>query len=461
MTARPPESQTQYPYTRWNFVIIALDVSFFITGLSFLDPVAVLPVLIQKLNGSEVMVGAMGAIQRAGWIVPQLIGASFVLHRTRKKPFIVIPCLISRTPFIGLALAFWFVPLGSHLQALLFLLIGVYALFFFADGLCGVPWHDIIARTIPPNLRGRFFGTANIVGGLFAVGAGAIVRRVLADPSLPFPHNYARLFVLLCVCMAMSMLFIMLIKEPPGKALEEPQSFLRIVRAIPGTLRRYPLLRRVIIAQNLLGFGALAIPFYAVYGHSRLGLPESMGGVFIWASVAGSTSASVMWAYLNDRKGPLTVLRGIAAAALLPPIAAITIPLLLPRFAPAANIDYAYCSVFFLNGIAMSGGWMGLTNYVFELAPDEIRPLFLGLASTLSAPVILMPMIGGLLLSFIAYHTLFAIALAGGVIGIFYVYTLERPHAPAPDAAADAAPNAAAGPGSAFPPSPTGRPTLD
>ena len=86
---------------------------------------------------------------------------------------------------------------------------------------------------------------------------------------------------------------------------------------------------------------------------------------------------------------------------------------------------------------------MGLTNYVFEIAPDEIRPLFLGLASTLSAPVILMPMIGGLLLSFIAYQTLFAISLAGAVIGIFYVYTLEHPHPPTPDAAA--------GPGSAPP----------
>ena len=461
MTPRPQESRTQYPHTRWNFVIIVLEVSFFITGLAFLDPVAVLPVLIQKLNGSEVMVGAMGTIQRAGWIIPQLIGASFVLHRARKKPFVVIPCLISRIPFIGLALAFWFTPPGSHLQALLFLLIGVYALFFFADGLCGVPWHDIVARTIPPNLRGRFFGAANIVAGIFAVGAGAIVRSVLADPSLPFPQNYARLFILLCVCMILSMLFLMFIKEPPGKALAEPQPFRRIVRSIPGTLRRYPLLRRVIIAQNLLGFGSLAIPFYAVYGHSRLGLPESMGGVFIWASVAGSTSASVMWAYLNDHKGPLTVLRGTAAAALLPPIAAIAIPLLLPRFAPSADLDYAFCAVFFLNGVAMSGGWMGITNYVFEIAPGDIRPLFLGLAATLSAPVILMPVIGGLLLSFIAYQTLFAISLAGGVIGIFYIYTLERPHPPAPDAADDAAPDAAFGPGSTLPASPTARPTLD
>ena len=452
MTAGPPTSQTQYLYTRWNFVIIALDVSFFVTGMSFLDPVAVLPVLVQKLNGSELMVGAMGALQRAGWIIPQLIGASFVLHRSRKKPFVVIPCLISRIPFIGLSLAFWFVPPGSHLQTLLFLLIGVYTLFFFADGICGVPWHDIIARTIPPNLRGRFFGSINIVAGLLAIGAGAVVRRVLADPSLPFPHNYGRLFMFLCICMGLSMIFILLIKEPPGSALQEPHSLLRLVRAIPGTLRRHPLLRRVIIAQNLLGFSSLVIPFYAVYGYSRLGLSESMGGVFIWAGVAGSTSASLMWAYLNDHKGPLTVLRGIAVASLFPPLAAIAIPPLVGTFGAAADLRYAYCAVFLLNGIAMSGGWMGITNYVFEIAPGDIRPLFLGLASTLSAPVVLMPLIGGWLLGFIAYQTLFAISLAGGVIGLCYIYTLERPRRPAPEPSAV---------GEAVAASPRARPTLD
>jgi MFS family permease len=451
MTDTRPAPTPTYLHARWNFIVILLDVAFFVTGLSFLDPVAVLPVLVGKLNGSEITVGAMGAIQRAGWIVPQLLGVSFVLHRPRKKPFILWCAAFSRLPFLGLAAAFWFVTPGSHIQALLYLLIGVFAIFFFADGLSGPAWHDIIARTIPPTVRGRFFGSINVLGGLMAIGAGALVRRLLSDPSLPFPHNYARLLALLCGCMAFSTVFLALMKDPPGAAVDEPHSPLRIARAIPATLRRNRLLRRIIISQNLIGFGALVIPFYAVYAHSRLGLPESMGGIFIWAGVAGSTGSSVVWAVLNDRKGPLTVIRGTAVMGLFTPLAAILIPLLVRAYGRPSDINYAYCAVFFLNGLAMSGGWMGITNYVFEIAPTEIRPLFLGLSSTLSSPVVLWPLVGGWLLTVISYPTLFAIAAAGAIVAGVYSFTLERPQ---PDAHETIA-------GLGATPSPLGHPTLD
>ncbi len=453
MTALAPGPRQQYPYTRWNFVVIALDAAFFFAGISFIDPVAVLPVLVGKLEGSNLVVGLLGALQRAGWIVPQIIGASFVLHRPRKKPFVVLPCLVARLPFVPLAIIFSVVQPGSQLQGLLFLLIGVYALFFFSDGLVGVPWHDIIARTIPPNLRGRFFGSINIGAGLLAFASGAVVRRVLSDPSLPFPHNYGLLFTFLCICMALSTFFLALIKEPSGTALDQRQSLTSIVRAIPATLRRHRLLRRVIIAQNIMGIVALALPFYAVYAHSRLHLPDSFGGFFIWAGIAGTMGASLVWAYLNDRRGPLTVLRGVVVAGLAVPLAAIVFPPLARGLGAVSALGHIYSLTFLLNGIAMAGGWMGVTNYVLEIAPDDIRPLFLGLSSTLAAPVVLMPLIGGWLLTLVSYETLFAIAVAGAVIGILYVYSLERPERPA----AEPLDGLAATPA----PSPTARPTLD
>jgi MFS family permease len=442
--------QRTYAHTRWNFVVIVLDAAFFFGGLAFIDPVAVLPVLVGKLGGSDFTVGTVGTLQRAGWIVPQIIATSYVLHHRRKKKFVMLPVLFSRIPFFGVALAFMLVPPGSSLQALLFLLIGAYALFFFGDGLVGVPWHDIVARTIPPTLRGRFFGSINILGGIFAVGAGDIVRRVLADPSLPFPHNYGRLFVLLCVCMGLSTLFLAFIKEPPGTALEERHSLPRLLRAVPTTLRRHRLLGRLILAENLMGLVGLATLFYAVFGHRRLGLPEWMGGIFIWATTAGTLSASLVWAYLNDRKGPLTVIRGVTVAGLLVPIAALGLPPLARAVGADAHVGYVYCATFLLNGIAMAGGWMGITNYVLEIAPDDIRPLFLGLSATLAAPAVLMPLVGGLLLRLISYESLFVIAAAGGAVAVAYVFTLERPRV---------AQHAHAGPAPS--PSPASRPTLD
>ncbi len=428
--ASAPQSEQRYPFTVWNFVILGADAAFFLAGLAFIDPVAVLPVLIEKLHGSQVTVGLMGAIQRAGWIIPQLLGTSFVLHRQRKKPFLVLPVLVSRLPFIPLAISFYLSPPGSGLQALLGALIGVYAIFFFCDGLVGVPWHDILARTIPPNIRGRFFAAINVVSGILAIGTGAAVRHVLADPSLPFPRNYGVLFIFLSACMALSTVCLLLIKEPRGTVVGERQSLLTIIRSVPATLRRYPALARLIIAQNMMGTVALALPFYAVYANTSLGLPESAAGIFIWAGIAGSLAASLVWAYCNDRCGPRLVLRGVSRLSVAAPLAAIAIPSVVRALHAEADMVYWYAVVFLLNSAAGAGIWMGITNYVFELAADDTRPLFLGLSSTLSAPIIFMPLIGGVLLGFISYQALFAIATAGAAVASVLVFRLEHPTQP-------------------------------
>lgn len=420
-------ARPRYQHTRWNFVVIVIESSFFIAGLAFIDPVAVLPVLVNALTGSEVLVGLMAAIQRTGWIVPQLLAASFVLHRTRKKPFVIWPCIIARVPFVGLAAAFTLVEPGSHTQALLGLLIGVYTVFFFTDGLVGVPWQDIIARTIPPWLRGRFFGSMQFIGGLLTIGAAWMVRRVLADPSLPFPQNYGRLFILLCACMALSTVALVLLREPAGSQAPERQSLLSILRAVPGTLRRYPILRRVVILHNLCGLGGLALPFYAIYGQQRLHLPDYVAGTFIGAATIGAVGASLLWAYINDRHGSAWLVRSVALVALGPPIGALCMLPITGAVGSGPEIGYIYAGVFLLNGATGGGLWMAFTNYVMEIAPEDTRPLFLGLAATLTAPTVLLPVLGGWMLGAISYETLFAIVVAGSVVA--FGYSLRLPPA--------------------------------
>jgi len=417
------------PALRWNFLVIVLDASFFFAGFAFLDPVAVLNILLDELSGSKVIVGLMSALQRAGWLVPQLLAASFVLHRPRKKPFVIYPCLLSRLPFLVLAVAFN-VPWGrAHPQALLLLLLICFSVFFFGDGFSGVPWHDIVGRAIPANLRGRFFGSMQFLGGILAIGAGAVVRRVLSDQSLPFPYNYGRLFIFLVMGMALSTLFLALIREPPGPAAEEAQPLPRLLRAVPSTLRRYPRLRRLIVGQILCGFAGLAVPFYALYGRSRLGLPPAASGLFIWAATLGSVGASIIWAYLSDRFGSTAAIRGVSWIVIASPMMALILPTLAPIMGVEGAMAYIYAVVFLLTGAIWGGTWIGFTNYVLEIAPPHIRPLFLGLQATLSAPTVIMPVLGGWLLSVLPYEALFALVAGAGVVSTVYVYRLPEPRA--------------------------------
>jgi MFS family permease len=103
----------------------------------------------------------------------------------------------------------------------------------------------------------------------------------------------------------------------------------------------------------------------------------------------------------------------------------------MPRLASAlgaeSHVVYFYAGAFLLNGVSTSGVWMGFINYVLEIAPDSVRPLFLGLAATLSAPAVVAPLLGGLLLKIVSYETLFGIVCGVALASLLYVWTLEHP----------------------------------
>jgi len=419
------------PQTRWNFAIILLDFSSFTAGVAFMDMAAVLPVLVTSLTDSKVVLGLFGTIQRAGWLLPQLLGASFVLHRARRKPFVVYPCLISRIPFYVLAAVLLHPWAKDHRGALLGMLLAGYVIFWFGDGLTGVPWHDIIARSIPPTLRGRFFGSMQAVGGLLAVGSACIVGKVLSSSGPAFPRNFGLLYAYLCVGLTFSTIFLALIREPESQVAPEAEGPLALVRAIPRTLREHPRLRRLIVGQNVCGIAGLAVPFYAVYAYQRLGLPESTSSLFIAAAVVGTVGGGFVWAYLCDRFGSTRVIRGVAVVLVLMPAMALAAPLLAQTLG-AASLRYLYALVFLLSGCTAGGAAMGFTAYNMEIAPEERRPVFLGLQSTLCGPTILMPTLGGVLLKVIPYEALFGLVIATGVVGAIFVRSLREPRTAKP-----------------------------
>jgi MFS family permease len=210
--------------------------------------------------------------------------------------------------------------------------------------------------------------------------------------------------------------------------VSEPRPLPEVIRSIPSTLRTHPRLLRLILGQNLCGLGGLAAPFYALYALQRLKLPASEAGVFVIAGVIGSAGSGVLWAYLCDRFGSTRVLRGVALAVLLTPVAA----LVAPRAAWAlglgsAGTGYLYALVFLFSGATASGAWTGFTTYNMEIAPEEVRPLFLGLQATLNAPGVFMPMLGGLLLGVMPYEALFLLVTAAALGGGWYVLRLPEP----------------------------------
>jgi MFS family permease len=418
------DAPVEYAHTRWNFVVMVLDASAFIAGLAFASPLIVLPLFMERLTGSTVLVGVMSAIQMSGWFLPQLPIASLVEHRARKKPFMLKVCLVGRTPMVLIPLSLLL--LAGRPTAMLALFLILNAVFFLSDGMTGVPWTDIGAKSIPPRMRGRFFGSMQLLGGFLSVLAGLAVRKILDHPSLPYPKDYAVLFGIEFILLMVSWVFLALIREPVRPVRGDSRSVGQLLRAAPGLLRAHPDLIRLIVVMGFMGMSAVAVPFYAIYANTRLGIPEAMAGVFISAQMAGGIASSMLWAYLSDRRGSTRVIRGTALCNLATPLFAWLAPSALAHLGPAA-VGYGYAVTFFLIGMALNGAWIGPTNFVLEIVGEKERPAYVALMNTMGAPLVLLPILGGWVVRVTSYETVLVIAAACTAISVVATAWLREP----------------------------------
>lgn len=176
---------------------------------------------------------------------------------------------------------------------------------------------------------------------------------------------------------------------------------------------------RLGVAQVLASSVQLALPFYVLFGRDRLGLSSDWLGGFIVAQTAGASAAGVGWAHVAERYGArLVVSLSAGALIVLPLLAVIT-----EHLGGGALL----LVVFGLAGAANGGSQSGFSQYVLDLVPARDRRVFMGLANTATAPALLMPIAGGLLLDWGGYGLLFAGAIVGGVGALLSTLGLAKP----------------------------------
>ena len=141
------------------------------------------------------------AVMTLGWFLPSLFVAPHTESLPRKLPFMLRYTLWERLPLPALAAVAFFVadPLPRLALALVLLLL---LLMTGVGGALTPAWMDVIGRTIPTTLRGRFFGAANVLasaGGLLGAWDGLPPRRLSGAgelrPVLPRGHGLSRALV--------------------------------------------------------------------------------------------------------------------------------------------------------------------------------------------------------------------------------------------------------------------------
>lgn len=418
VAASPPSIEPEVRKNlRYNLAVNMLDGGFFGFSIGFASFVTIIPLFVSHLTHSAVLIGLIPAIHSVGWMFPQLFTAGWVSRMRRYKPFVVTMTAQERLPFLGLAAVAWFMPLlGTRATLILTFLLLIWQ--GLGAGFTANPWTSMIAKIIPHEYQGTFFGAqaaaANLFSSVGAVLAGLVLERLAS------PFDFSLCFLIAGLLMIVSWIALALTHEPEDCAKvipEKPKPFWSGARSL---LIRDVNFRWFVLARMLFTYAMMAFAFYIVYAVQRFAMSEATAGIITGVYMASMIVASPVMGWLGDHWSHRRVMLIGALAAV--------VSALLAWWAPTLAWFYP---AFILAGVAIVGAWtIGITMTV-QFGEESERPLYIGLSNTLVAPVaILAPVFGGWLADLMGYPAAFIASAVGGLVtaGVlaFFVKDIKR-----------------------------------
>ena len=383
----------------------------FQAGSAAVDSATVMAALVFQLTGSAVAVGAVSTILRLGWLLPQLFVGYLAGRGGSSMPFYVFGAYGRTAAIAGLAAVLWTgAAAGWSNAALGGLTLGLWVLYAFLSGIVGVPYNDIVARSVPSDRRSRMLAIRFFGGGLVALGVAALADRLVR--GLDFPTSYAAILGVAALLMLLSSIVFTAMGEPARSAAPKAATgFMAYLREGFVVFRTDPVFRRFVFAQWCGGAALVAAPFFIIAAET-LGLGLENVALLLGAQTAGALAANPLWGWWGDRRGKLSLMRGIAITRLVPPL--IVLALLLVPVPPAAILPILLI-VFFSLGALATGLTIAVIGMLMQISPDDRRPAYSGYFNALTAPAFVLPLAGGFAVAALGIWTVFAIALGAAI----------------------------------------------
>jgi MFS family permease len=407
------ETQVEYNF-KHNSIFNFLDGTFFWAGSSFITASTILPLYVSHFTDSKLLVGLISAIATGGWMLPQL----FTAHRIEKMPLKkVVPVnwgfLLERLPVILLAITAWLFAEDSPALALFFFYL-TFSWHTVGAGIVAVGWQDMIAKIIPRDRRGRFFGVTNFMGTatgmLGAAGAAWLLN------NYDFPTGYVVSFGAAATLIFLSWVAIAQTREPVQEITKPEKSQREFWLGLPVVLRVDYNFRRFLISRIVITFSGMASGFLAVYAVQRWGLDDSQAGLYTTAWLLGQAIFNLLFGVISDRRGHKLVMElSVLSAAIAVALALI---------APDPGWFYL---VFILVGGSVAGYILAGISITFEFSQPQDRPTYIGLNNTINGVAyVIAPLLGALIAEYVGYRWLFGVALVIGLFGFAMMHFWVR-----------------------------------
>ena len=365
-------------------------------------------------NGQVGELTAVGNLLGALALFP---GAKLIEMVGKRKPVVVWSGGgVARFMLLALALFPLFVTKPLVAIGLIVVLNGIRA---FASNLANPAWTSMVADIVPDAIRGRYFGSRNMVMGIAALIVVPVAGRIISTGNAQW-GDVAGYQIVLILAFAVGMVSTALfqkIKEPkPRESITHKHQKGDLRKAIQNSPGYLGLVASAFVWNLSL---QVAAPFFNVYLVEAFGASTATIGVLIGVSSLTALFGQRVFGRLLDTRGSIWV--QMVCGFIIP---------VLPFAWIFITAPYQVGFINALGGFVWAGYNLATFNLLLILTPDEQRPRAVALYQTaVFVSAVVGPLLGGYLADAVSFQLLFGLSALGRFAGmvIFYFFTM-RPY---------------------------------
>ncbi len=317
----------------------------------------------------------------------QPVASIFVEKLRRRKAYVVSLAETFRTLWTLPIFIPFFIPQDLWITTLVALIF----LSSLAFSMAVPAWTVWTSDLVPENMRGRFFGRRNTVGGavgmLVALGAGKVLDKFSGRPE-GFPEGYNGFLIIFGVAfvfIALDTIFFLQRPEPPAK--REENLSISYLWKIPFQDKNF-LKFSLFIAFWSFATG-IAAPFYAVFMIEELKINYSTIALFTALGTLSTILSYPFWGFLSDKFSNKPILKISTSIAMFLPI--------LWMFNTKDNYQLIPV-VHILGGMSTAAITLTSFNLLLRVTPEKRRSIYIAIYAMFSGiAAFIAPIAGGYL----------------------------------------------------------------
>ena len=273
------------------------------TGGAFASPLmlgGLVPAIIVRLGGSDLLIGLVSTLANAVG-VPSLLLAAYVGVRTRRKGVAsLVWNLVNWWVYLPALLVLLLSGRSPSLTAFVAAIMAAVVMAALSGSVASVIQVDLLSRIITPERRGRVTGIAGAMSGASGLAGGVLLSLLLA--RLAFPKGYGIASVVGLIIGSLPLIMFLAYRELPGLKTSAGAR-------LPGLLHSLQVIRgdrrflRVLAAAMLKYVFNAATIFVVPVALRRHGLPDTFVGHFAILTSIVTIGVGPLGGWSADRWG--------------------------------------------------------------------------------------------------------------------------------------------------------------